>query len=131
MMKISRSFRKDLPLYVAISTLIIGVIFALFAAGMSWDFFVKYVGLGIATAVLFSYFILDSRLLLRKRLFWILCSFLFVIHCAAWMAVLIRVEHWKFIWFYPVLIELVSFQFFRIQLQAKLLDTKRTTRRTF
>jgi hypothetical protein len=80
---------------VAINTLIIGVIFALFAAGMSWGFFTKYIGLGFATTVLFSNFILNSRDLLQEKLFWLLCSLLFAVHCALWIVVLIRVEHWS------------------------------------
>jgi uncharacterized membrane protein len=43
---------KDLALYVAISTLIIGGVCVLFYAGMSWDFFSKWVCFAVMTAFL-------------------------------------------------------------------------------
>ncbi|MBB5342806.1 hypothetical protein [Tunturibacter empetritectus] len=113
MKKVLKQRLKDVALYVAICMVIIGIVIAMFANGMSWDFFVKRIGFGISTALLFGYFLQGSRTLLRKKSFWFLFTFLFTVHCAIWVAVIAHVEHWKFIWFYPVLIELAGFQLFR------------------
>jgi hypothetical protein len=88
----------------------------MFAEGMSWDFFVKRIGFGIFTTLLFGYFIQGSRTLLQKKSFWLLFAFLFSAHCAIWIAVISHAEHWKIVWFYPILIELAVFQFFRNRL---------------
>jgi hypothetical protein len=77
MKKATKQRLKDLVLYVAICTAIIGVVIAMFAKGMSWDFFTKRVGFGIFTAILFVYFIQGSRSLLRKKSFWFLFTFCF------------------------------------------------------
>jgi hypothetical protein len=116
MKKVTKQRLKDLVLYVAICTVIIGVVIAMFAEGMSWDFFVKRIGFGIFTTLLFGYFIQGSRTLLRKKSFWLLFTFLFSAHCAILIAVIAHAEHWKIIWFYPILIELAVFQLFRNRL---------------
>jgi hypothetical protein len=113
MKKVLKQRLKDLALYVAICTVIIGIVIAMFANGMSWDFFVRRVGLGIFTAILFGYFIQGSRTLLKQKTFWLLFAFLFTAHCAIWVAVIAHAERWKITWFYPVLIEFAVFQLFR------------------
>jgi len=107
---------KDLVLYVAICTVIIAVVIAMFAAGMSWDFFAKWICFVFVTAVLFWYYLQSSRAFLGRKSFWLLFAFLFSLHGAIWIAVFARVQHWKFIWFYPILIELVIFTFLRDKL---------------
>jgi|ERR1700733_1001946 len=116
MKKVLQQRLKDLALYVAICTVIIGIVLAMFANGMSWDFFVKRIGFGVFTAILFGYFIQGSRNLLRKKSFWLLLAFLFTTHCAIWVTVIAHAERWKITWFYPILIELAVFQLFRRKL---------------
>jgi hypothetical protein len=105
-----------LALYIAVSTLILGVLFVMFTAGMSWDYFVKWIGFAITTMVLFGYVLQDSRDLFQRRLFWLLFTFFFFAHCAMWISVFAHIQHWKFIWFYPILIEMVIFTLFRNKL---------------
>ena len=119
-MKTKKSKLKDLLLYVALSTLIIGVISAMFYAGMSPDFFVKWIGFAIMTALLFGVFIENSGAFLRKNLFWLLFMAFLIVHCAAWAIILTHAKIWKFIWFYPMIIEALIFQFGKNQLNRKL-----------
>ena len=107
-----RSF-KEILLYIAVCALIIAAIFAAFAAGMDWDFFSKWVGLAIYTSVPFGYFIADSHVLWTKPAFWVFVAVCLSIHCAAWVVILLRVAHWKVIWFSPVLAEMVIVAFIR------------------
>src|SRR5882672_8713146 len=116
MKKVTKQRLKDLVLYVAICTVIIGVVLAMFYAGMSWDFFSKWICFALVTAFLFGLFIQDSRTLIQEKAFWLLFTFAFLAHCAVWTAVLARTTHWKFVWFYPMLIEMAMLQYARTRL---------------
>jgi hypothetical protein len=125
MAKIRKLSLKDFVIYVAVNALILGAVFAMFCAGMSWDFFIKWIGFIIVTAVLFGLFIQDSRTLLREKSFRFLLAFVFLAHCALWIAILAYVKHWKFIWFYPILIEMAIFQYSGNRLLYKMSDHTR------
>ena len=101
-----RSFKEILS-YIAVSALIIAIIFGMFAAGLSWDAFAKWVCLAIFTSVVFGYFVSDSRSLWRTKSFWAYTATCLFLHCAAWAAIVVRVEHWKAIWFTPMTLEVV------------------------
>jgi hypothetical protein len=105
---------------VAVSALIIGIVFEMFYAGMSPDFFVKWIGFSIMTALLFGIFIENSRALLRKRSFWLLFTSFLIVHCAAWAIILTHTKTWKFIWFYPMILEILILQYGRSQLKRRL-----------
>ena len=96
---------KDYVLYVVIATLIIGAAFAMLNAGLTWDSFVKWVGLSVATATIGWYFIADSRTLWGTKSFWALTVVYLSVHCLAWIVVLLQVQQWKFIWFAPMIVE--------------------------
>ena len=104
---------RDFLLYVAVSALAIGLMFAMLSAGLSWDSFIKWFGLAFLTGSFFWYFISDTRALWERKSFWSLIICFFVLHCAIWTAVLTQVEHWKFIWFAPMLIEIAIFLYLR------------------
>ena len=112
-----RSLRKrrlrDLLLYIAVSASVIGLVFAMLAAGLTWDSFIKWFGLAFTTGSLFWYFIEDTRTLWKRRSFWSLIICFLVLHCAIWITLLIHVEHWKFIWFAPILLEIAIFVYVR------------------
>jgi hypothetical protein len=111
---------KDLALYVAISTLIIGGVCVMFYAGMSWDFFSKWVCFAVMTAFLFGLFIQNSPMLWRERRFWFVLIFALLVHCGIWATILVQAKYWKFPWFYPMVIEMIPLQFSRTRLQKKL-----------
>lgn len=115
-----KSKLKDLLLCVALSALIIGVIAAMFYAGMSPEFFVKWIGFAIMTALVFGVSIESSGALLRKSSFWLLFTAFLIVHCAAWAIILTHAKTWKFIWFYPMIIEVLILQYGRSQLKRKL-----------
>lgn len=119
-MKTKKSKLKDLLLCVALSALIIGIISAMFYAGMNPDFFIKWIGFAIMTTLLFGLFIENSGALLRKSSFWLLFTAFLVIHCSAWAVVLIHAKIWKFVWFYPMILEVLILQYGRSQLKRKL-----------
>ena len=104
-MKIRKSTLKDLSLCVVVSTLIIGAVTAMFYFGMSLNFFVRWIGLAIMTALLFGVVLEDSGRLLRKGKFWFSFTSFLIVHCTAWAIILIHAKTWKFIWFYPMIIE--------------------------
>jgi peptidoglycan/LPS O-acetylase OafA/YrhL len=120
MKKVLKQRLKDLALYVAICTVIIGMVSAMFYAGMSLDFFTKWISFALVTALLFGLFIQHSRALIREKAFWFLFTFALLAHCALWTAVFAHVKHWKFVWFYPMLIETAMLQFARNRLKNKL-----------
>jgi hypothetical protein len=100
---------KELLVYVGISALIIGTIFAMLAAGLPWDAFVKWFGLAFNTSVIFWYLALCKRTLWRKQWFWIFMIACLAVHCGLWIAILIHIEHWKWIWFFPMIAEVALF----------------------
>src|SRR5208283_2114893 len=100
---------KELLVYVGISALIIGAIFAMLAAGLPWDAFVKWFGLAFNTSVIFWYLAESKRTLWRKQWFWIFMISCFVVHCVLWIAILTQIEQWKWIWFYSMIAELALF----------------------
>lgn len=97
---------KDLAIYVSINSLIIAAIFGLFAAGMSWNFFIKYIGLALMTALVFWPLgkILNAHPGGRKV--WIATALLLAFHGGVWLLLLRHITYWKFIWFYPMILEL-------------------------
>ena len=111
---------KDLTLYVAISVLIIGGICVLFYSGMSWVFFSKWVCFAVVTGLVFGLFIQNSPTLRHERTFWFVFTFALLIHCVVWATILVHAKYWKFLWFYPMLIEVILLQFSRRRLQKKL-----------
>jgi hypothetical protein len=111
---------KDLTLYVAISTLIIGGVCVLFYAGMSLDFFTKWVCFAVMTAFLFGLFIENSPTLRHERTFWSVLIVALLVHCGIWATILVHAKYWKFPWFYPMVIEMIPLQFSRTRLQKKL-----------
>lgn len=109
-----RRSAKDLVLYVVVSILIIGVVSVMLWAGLSWDFLIKWVlGLAFLTAACFWFFLDDSRSMWQGRQFWLLFTFFLLAHCLMWAFLLRRIEHWKFIWFAPMYIEMAALQYCR------------------
>jgi hypothetical protein len=99
--------------YIAINALIIVAVFAMFAAGMSWEFFSKWGGLAFSTAFFFGHFVSYSRRLWKKRKFWSFLAAFLCVHLVAWAVVLTHARTWKVIWFWPMLGEVVVLIFLR------------------
>ena len=108
---VGRSFR-DLAMYAGVSALIIAAIFGLFAAGMSWQTFVRWIGLGIVTSILFGYYLLEYRTSWRTARFWIVTLALLTSHFGLWIILIKRSPEWKFVWFAPGVLETLVFQYF-------------------
>ncbi len=70
---------------------------------------IKWLGLTFSTAVIFGYFVHDSRKFLRKPRFWILVALLLAVHLLIWVSILIRVERWGLLWFNIMVLELPVF----------------------
>jgi hypothetical protein len=77
------------------------------------DRYVKFGGLTISTAILFGYYVHDSREYLRKRRFWMLTACLLALHLVAWITLLIHVEKWGLLWFNIMVFELPVFWYLR------------------
>jgi hypothetical protein len=121
-----RRSAKDLILYVIVGILIMGMVAGMLWAGLSWDFLIKWVlGLAFLTAACFWLFLDDSRSMSQIRQFWFLFSSFLVVHCLMWTFLLRRTEHWKFIWFAPMYIEMAALQYCRNRLFGDPLQRKR------
>ena len=110
-----RSF-KEILVYIAVNTLLIAAVLAMFAAGLSWDSFVRWFALVVFTLMPFGYFLSDSRALWKKRNFWEFVVVCLAVHLAAWIATLTRVHDLKAIWFAAAFVELVALLFLRNRL---------------
>lgn len=101
----------DYVLYVAIT---FGFALVVFLIENTWghEALIRWGGLTGFTSMLFGYFITSSRRFLRQWPFWVLTLALLGVHVAAFVAVLVRINEWKLMWFvgmvfeYPVLISL-------------------------
>jgi len=69
----------------------------------------RWGGLLVNTAMVFGYFIHDSREQRRDRAFWILCLTLLMIHFTACEIVITNAHEWKPVWFMVMVPELAIF----------------------
>ena len=107
---LKRGKLRDLLAYVGISLAVIAIMIASFVAGLGWQSFVKWFGLTAATLVLSSIVWTGAEAELRNnRYFWRVNVGMLLVHCLAWVALLITVQEWKFIWFAPMLVEIALF----------------------
>ncbi len=84
------------------------LVFGLFAA-FGPDTNVKFGGLTLDSAILFGYFIHNSRKYLRYFRFWLLTASLLVIHLLLWITFLMHVEKWGLMGFSIMVFELPIF----------------------
>ncbi len=99
-------------MYAGMSAVIIAAIFGLFAAGMSWQTFVRSIGLAIVTSILFGYYLLEYRTLSRTARFRKVTLVLLTSHLGLWIILIRRSPEWKFIWFAPGVFEALAFEYF-------------------
>jgi hypothetical protein len=99
----------DLGIYVLLSFVILAIIFFVFWLGMSWDTFVKWIGFTCVTAACFWYYAVEYRAIWRRKRFWMWFMSLLLIHSGVWLSILARVQHWKFVWFTPLIGEIALF----------------------
>ena len=101
---------RDFLLYIAITLLVLAAIIATTYTGLSDSSFIKIFEFLGFTALLFGYFIADSRRWWRNRNYWVLTGLLFLAHSIVFAILLTRVETFKPIWFgLIVLPEMVGF----------------------
>jgi len=100
---------NDLLVYVAISLAIIAGSFGLFAIGLTWDHFIKWVGFVAVTSILAWIFYTGAETHLRQERYFARINIaLLMLHCIVWLVILTLVDHWKFVWFMPMLIEVAA-----------------------
>ena len=102
--------RRSLPeigLYILVSVSILAILAGMFALGLTWDEFSRWVMLDIFTAMVFWYFAESRHAKWRNRVFLYVFSSLLLIHCGCWVAIIFRVAQWKITWFYLMIPELV------------------------
>jgi hypothetical protein len=68
--------------------------------------FVRWGGVVLYTTFIFGFFISDSRRFFRQRRFWLLTTLLLGAHIAAFLAILLRIDEWKLLWFNVMILEL-------------------------
>jgi hypothetical protein len=93
--------------YIGISLAVIGAIVGIFATGLPWNSFVKWIGF-LTVTVIFAWIFytnVESNLS-RSRYFGRVNIALLAGHCMMWLVILSVVPRWKFIWFMPILLEM-------------------------
>ncbi len=85
----------------------------IFGSQVSHDTYIKWGGLAVDTAVLFVFFVNESRQFLKNRRFWLLTACLLIAHLAGWIVFLIHVGEWKLAWFTAMILELPVFLHWR------------------
>jgi fatty acid desaturase len=76
---------QDLAAYVAVSTLILSAVFGLLALGMSWNVFVKWIGLAIMTSIVFWPFTTELRIHPQNRALWVARGISLTAHYGLWI----------------------------------------------
>jgi peptidoglycan/LPS O-acetylase OafA/YrhL len=104
---------RDWVLYISISLAIATAGVVLARTGLTHDAFIRWGGLAFNTAVLFAYFVADSRDLWGRRGFWALTCGLLVTHTSAFCLVLEHVPEWRLPWFMVMCLEIPVFMFLR------------------
>jgi hypothetical protein len=89
-----------------ITCVVLLVLFSLYAGG---EALVRWGGLGIITAVLFGFFVNNSRSYFHNKRFWILTAVLLILHLSIFTAVLLTAPEWKLSWFAITILELLGF----------------------
>lgn len=69
----------------------------------------RWGGLLVNTAIAFGYFIHDSREERRRRVFWVLCIALLIVHLIGFGFVISRAQEWKPAWFMVIVPEMAIF----------------------
>jgi hypothetical protein len=106
---------RDYILYVLITVAFAGMVFMI-QGRWGHEALIRWGGLAGFTAVLFGYFVGDSRQHLRQHQFWVLTAILLVLHLTAFVILLSHVEEWKLMWFTGMVIEYPVFMYFRSRL---------------
>ena len=83
------------------------------AIGIIAGDFIRWGGLVLYTIFIFGFFIHASRRFFGERRFWFLTAFLLGAHIAAFLAILLRIDEWKLLWFNVMLLELPPFLLMR------------------
>ena len=100
-----RSRVRDYVLYIAIAVAVGALAILIARTSITQDALTRWGGLAINTAVLYGYFISDSRRFFRKWQFWGLTALLLAVHLTAFAIVLTHVEEWKLMWFMVMILE--------------------------
>jgi hypothetical protein len=75
--------------------------------------FVRWGGLVLYTTFIFGLFVNGSRKFFSYRRFWLLTASLLGMHVAAFIAILLRIDEWKLLWFNVMILELPPFWLLR------------------
>jgi hypothetical protein len=86
---------RDFVLYIAISLSVVVVIVLAAISGINWGPYSKWILLTLFTCLLFGLRFERSRMLWRRRSFWLTCLLFLAAHLAAWIPIVSRLEHLK------------------------------------
>lgn len=97
----------DFLLYITIGMLVAfaAIWFASRSDGTETELIGKWAGLVATTLILFGYAIKAHKRFVRKKSFRVMTLSLLAVHVSVFAVVLLKVEHWKVLWFvltYPV-----------------------------
>jgi hypothetical protein len=104
---------RDLAAYLLVATIfgLAVVWFAFHSRGLKDDFVARWGGLILNTAILYGYFLKESRPFWHAWVFWLATASVFIVHLLSFIVILQRVEHWSVLWFlfmYAIEVPLLS-----------------------
>lgn len=97
---------RDFSIYVAIGFLVAAIAWIIASTHLSLEVIPKWGGLAANTALVYGYFLADSRSFFRQRAFWAVTSVAFTVHLIIFGVVLTHVAQWKLLWFMLMLLEI-------------------------
>ena len=109
----STARKVDFILYILIGAAVIGLAFVLAFLHVANSGVIKWGGLVVGTSIVYGGFIYYSRSFIHRGLFWALTLTALLLHLAAFIAILIRVNEWKLLWFMVVVLEVPILCFLR------------------
>ena len=91
---------RDIALEVVIAVvLVVVVLYAAIHSNLPEEVFFRWFGLAVATAIAFGYPLAWYRRHWHHSLFWMAWTALLAIHLSAYVAILLSVAHFGYLWF--------------------------------
>ena len=110
---------RDFSVYIAIGLLVAATAWIVASTNLNLDVITRWGGLAANTALVYGYFIADSRSFFGQRAFWAVTSVALAVHLIIFAIVLTHVAQWKLLWFMVMLLEIPVLVFLRDRLPGR------------
>ena len=97
---------RDFSAYIAIGFLVAAIAWIVASTHLSLEVITRWGGLAANTAVVYGYFLANSRSFFRQRAFWAITGTALAVHLVIFAIVLTHVAQWRLLWFMVMLLEI-------------------------